>query len=540
MVTSAPILLLILDGFGISRFKEGNALAQATTPNLDLFFSYFPKTTLAHSGLAVGLPPRVVGNSEVGHKSIGSGRIVPQTLQTINDALFYDQWYQNEAFLKAASHAEKNKSSIQIIGLLSDGGGHSHIDHCLGILKLLKRKNCTRPIILHLILDGRDMPPQSAVPYIKAVRAAITNYGFTDNQVHFGSIGGRYFGMDRNSHWERIEQHFMAFTGTGTSIPESDIEKYITDSYAKNSSDEFVVPVACTGKTKKERFGITKGDSVVLFNFRPDRMRQLLHTFVDKKFPHFTRPDLSGIAITTLTDYEAGVHFPNVTVAFPEPVLDNTLAHVLSQNNLTQLHIAESEKKAHITYFLNGGTSTPETGEDTTIIPSPSVVTYDLSPGMKTPEIVTEVITHITAKKYDFYAINIAATDMVAHTGNLAAGVKAVEIVDRELGRLWEIVKKEKGMIILTSDHGNIEEMINPDTKSKDTEHNMNPVPFVMIAPQLMRQKPGEISIETMAKNPTGTLADIMPTILEVYGIPMPEMEVYADQKGISLIGRLQ
>jgi len=544
--TKYPLAMIILDGFGIKKNQMGNAVELAKKPNFDFFCQYFPKTTLAHSGLAVGLPKEITGNSEVGHRSIGSGRISQQTMFNIAKSMMYGQFYDNPAFRDSIEHARKNKSRLHIIGMLSDGGGHSHINHLFGIFRLLISNNFKDDIYLHFFSDGRDVPPKSFGKYYKMVEETLVNAGLN---AKIASVGGRYFGMDRAGNWDRIKKSYDSMVGVSDNKIEQDkIMDYFNDSYAKGINDEFVEPVTIIDKEGKPVGPVQDNDAIIFFNFRSDRMKQILRCFFDKDFPfferkkidHFQTTYIKEIQITSLTEYEIDSTKKNISVAFKEERLDNTLSEVLSREGLSQLHLAETEKEAHITYFLNGGNESPSVGEDVVIIPSKKVKTYDLAPEMSTVEIADTLIKNLAQKNYDFYAVNIASSDMVGHTGNLEAGVKAIEIIDEQLGRIYKEIENQGGFMIIIADHGNIEEMINPVTLEIDTEHNVYPAPFLLLSPKLKRKEPSSILIEDLAVNPSGTLADVMPTILELYGIHMPEIKIYPDQRGISLIGRLK
>ncbi|HRY60016.1 MAG TPA: 2,3-bisphosphoglycerate-independent phosphoglycerate mutase [Patescibacteria group bacterium] len=533
-----PLALIILDGFGIYWKTEGNAIAQAVKPNLDFFMRYFPKTTVAHSELAVGLPRGIVGNSEVGHKSIGSGRISLQSMYAIKQALELGTFFDNEAFMQSINHAQVNNSKIHIIGLLSDAGGHSHTDHLFGIFRFLINHAVKNPIFIHAFTDGRDVPPRSAWKYIDFTQKTIMNSGLNGK---FASLGGRYFGMDRGGNWDRIEKNYNAFIGnTENKIKEGEIKKYIDECYAKDTTDEFIEPAVIADSEGKAIGPIADGDAIIFFNFRPDRMKEILECFTNEDFVNFPRKKLQNIQITSLTEYETSTENKSIAVAFQEPRLDNTLAEVLSKNGLTQLHLTEKEKEAHITYFLNGGHEQAFPGEKHIIIPSPKVKTYDLKPEMSCIEIADTLIENLQKKNFDFYAINFANTDMVAHTGNLEASIKAVEAVDSQLGRIYEEISKQNGFMMIVSDHGNSELLINEITGEPDTEHNPYPAPFLLISPQLKREKPSLVSIEEMAKMPSGLLADVMPTILDLYNLPIPGIEMYPERKGSSLLRRLK
>jgi 2,3-bisphosphoglycerate-independent phosphoglycerate mutase len=544
--TKYPLALIILDGFGIKEEKNGNAIAQANKPNFDYFCNYFPKTTLAHSGLAVGLPQGIVGNSEVGHKSIGSGRISLQTMFAIKNSLLYGNFFNNEAFLSSINHAREKNSSIHIIGLLSDAGGHSHIDHLFGIFRILIEHAFTENVFVHIFTDGRDVPPKSAEMYIKQVYEVLQDSGL---KAHIASIGGRYFGMDRAENWDRIEKAYDSMIGVSENkVKESSIYDYIKKSYEKGITDEFIEPATILNDNDEPVGPIKEDDSLIFFNFRPDRMKELLKCFFDNDFDHFNRKKINNcqttyikdLHISSLTEYETDTKDKTVSVAFREEKLDSTLAEVLSKNGLTQAHIAETEKVAHITYFLNGGHETPFPGEEDIFVPSPKVKTYDLDPEMSNVKIADTLIENLQKKNFDFYAVNFASSDMVGHTGVLKAGISTIESIDKELGRIYQEIEKQQGFMIITSDHGNIEEMINPSTGEIDTEHNVFPSPFIIASPHLKRETISPTKLEHMAKNPAGTLADVMPTILELYGITMPEIINYPENKGSSLLERLK
>ncbi|MDD5731379.1 MAG: 2,3-bisphosphoglycerate-independent phosphoglycerate mutase [Patescibacteria group bacterium] len=544
--TKHPLALIILDGFGTKKDQLGNAIALARKPNFDFFCQYFPKTTLAHSGLAVGLPSGIVGNSEVGHKSIGCGRVTVQTMFAIQKSMFYGQFFDNPALKKSIEHARANNSKLHIIGLLSDGGGHSHIDHLFGIFRLLIANNFKENVYLHFFSDGRDVPPKSFSEYFHLVKETLTDSGI---HAKIASVGGRYWGMDRAENWDRIEKSYNTMVGISENkLEENKVLDYFQKSYEKNITDEFIEPATIVDESGKPVGPVQDNDAVIFFNFRPDRMRQILRCFFDEDFPYFERKKLDHfqttylkeIQITSLTDYEIDTDKKSISIAFAETKLDGTLAEVLARQGLSQLHIAETEKQAHITYFLNGGNESKEPGEEHLIIPSKKVRTYDLAPEMSTIEIADALIKNLAQKNYDFYAVNIASSDMVGHTGNLEAGVKAIEAIDEQLGRIYKEIENQNGFMMIVSDHGNVEEMINPTTGEMDTEHNVYPSPFLLVSPKLKRETPSFMSLEDMAVNPSGTLADVMPTILELYDIPMPEVKVSPEQKGISLIGRLR
>ncbi len=497
-----PVVLIVLDGWGIAPAGDGNAISLAKKPNWDRFFAGYPHTFLEASGEAVGLPKGEAGNSEVGHLNIGAGRIVYQELPRINQAIADGTFIANEAFLAAVKHVQTNSSTLHLMGLVGTGVVHSSLDHLFALLWLAKEQKIKR-LFLHLFTDGRDSSPNSAQQVIQDIQAKI-------EQLQIGKIAtivGRYWAMDRNDHWERTEKAYEALT-TALGEKVSDFSRAIQERYQKNSTDEFLEPLVID-----KEGSIKDNDAVIFFNFRPDRARQLTKAFVLpdlEKFPQ--RKKLSNLFFVTMVEYEKGL--PVSSIAFPDVKIGSPLASVISSLNLRQLHIGETEKYAHVTYFLNGNHEDPYPEEDRIHIPSPKVSTYDQKPEMSAPEITKYVVQKLQEEIYDFYMINFANPDMVAHTGSLNATIKAIEAVDVCLGKIVEATLVMKGAVVITADHGNAESLINQITGKVDTEHSTNPVPFVVI---------GE-KFENLANKQlqTGILGDVAPTILALFGISKP------------------
>ncbi|GAB1476275.1 2,3-bisphosphoglycerate-independent phosphoglycerate mutase [Bacillota bacterium] len=495
-------MLMILDGFGKSSSKECvNAIDLANTANLDLLFSNLPNTTIKASGIAVGLPEGQMGNSEVGHLNIGAGRVVYQELTRISKEIADGLFFQNSELNTAVDHALSRGSTLHLMGLLSDGGVHSHIDHLFALLKLAKSKGLSR-ICIHAFLDGRDVPPRSAQIYLNQLDRYIEENGVG----RLASISGRYYSMDRDRRWERIKLSYDALTkGEGRYFPTS--SHAVKAAYAAGENDEFVKP-AIIEKGASFLPLISDNDSIIFFNFRPDRARQLTRCFVDDSFDGFIRDKRpAGLCFVCMTQYDA--EMPNVLVAYPPQSLRNTFGEYVSKLGLMQLRIAETEKYAHVTFFFNGGIEAPNRGEDRLLIPSPKVATYDLMPEMSALEITDRVVEIIYEKKYDFIILNFANPDMVGHTGSIKATVKAIETLDICVGRIVEALKATGGRMILTSDHGNADCMQLADG-SVVTAHSTNPVPFLVMTDK---------AVELMED---GILSDVIPTLLDIAGIEKP------------------
>ena len=499
-----PLLLMILDGFGVAA-PEGNAIAAAKKPNLDRLFSSNPLTQIGASGMDVGLPDGQMGNSEVGHTNIGAGRIVYQELTRITKAIQDGPFFENEAFLSAVENAKKNDSALHLIGLLSDGGVHSHITHLYGLLELAKRHGLTK-VYVHALLDGRDVPPASGKDFVAACAEKMKEIGVGE----IATVMGRYYAMDRDNRWERVEKAYSAMVYR-EGVQAADPVQAVADSYANDVTDEFVVPVVC-----EKGAPIQANDSVIFYNFRPDRAREITRTFVDPDFSGFERKNgFFPLTYVCMTQYDATM--PNVQVAFKPESLENTFGEYISQKGLKQLRIAETEKYAHVTFFFNGGVEKQYDGEDRILVKSPKVATYDMQPEMSAYEVTDKLVEAIHSKQYDVIILNFANCDMVGHTGVFNAAVAAVEAVDTCVGRVTDAVAEEGGVTLITADHGNADRMVDDDG-SPFTAHTTNPVPFCMVGYE------GKLRTG-------GRLADIAPTMLQILGLPQP-----AEMDGKSLI----
>ncbi len=491
-----PVVLCIMDGFGIRDTDEGNAIHAAKTPNLTKFFNENPFTTIGASGLDVGLPDGQMGNSEVGHTNIGAGRVVYQMLVKITKSIEDGDFFDIEALKNAVQNCKDNGSALHLIGLLSDGGVHSHIEHLYGLLELAK-KNGLKKVYVHCLMDGRDVSTTSGVGFIKDLQAKMKELGVGE----IASVMGRYYAMDRDFAWDRVEKAYAAFV-YGEGIQNSDPVKAMEESYAKDVTDEFIVP------TVVNKDGMIKaGDSVVSFNFRPDRARQFTRTLVDPDFDGFERKNgFFPLTYVCMTQYDETM--PNVSVAFPPEELKMTFGEYLASKNMTQLRIAETQKYAHVTFFFNGGEEKTFEGEDRILIQSPDVPTFDLQPEMSAYPVCDAVCEQIESGKYDAVVLNFANCDMVGHTGVFDAAVKAVEAVDECVGRVVNSTLKMGGAVIITADHGNADCMVGEDGQPF-TPHTTNPVPFCVVG------YPCELK-------EGGRLADIVPSILKIMGLPQP------------------
>jgi 2,3-bisphosphoglycerate-independent phosphoglycerate mutase len=496
-----PLAIIIMDGFGISPIEEGNAIAKAKKPNLDRFWKNYPTTTLSASGLAVGLPRGQMGNSEVGHLNIGGGRIVYQDYTRISLAVENGTIAKNEVLL-AAMKASKGKR-LHLMGLLSDGGVHSHITHLYALLEMAARIGL-KEVYIHAILDGRDVPPRSALAYFSQLDEKIREIGVG----RVATVSGRYYTMDRDKRWERVEKSYRCLTdGQGPNAGTA--REAVENGYNRGENDEFLVP------TLVDRAGLIQdNDSIIFFNFRPDRAREIARVFVDDSFSEFATKQIK-VLYTCMTQYDATLKVP---VAFPAQNLDDTLGQIISRAGLQQLRIAETEKYAHVTYFFNGGKESPNPGEDRCLIPSPKVATYDLQPEMSALLVRDEVISRINSEKYDLIVLNFANPDMVGHTGIFDAAVKAVETVDGCVGAVVNAVLEKGGAVLLTADHGNAEKMRDEATGQPHTAHTTNPVPFTLI----IDGGNGCDGRKRYRLRDDGILADIAPTALQLLNIDQP------------------
>ena len=499
-----PLILMILDGFGIAP-ESGNAIKAAKKPNIDKLFAENPLTQIGASGLDVGLPDGQMGNSEVGHTNIGAGRIVYQELTRITKTINEDKLKDNEAIVSAMDKALENGTALHLMGLLSDGGVHSHNTHLYGILELAKKKGLEK-VYIHAFLDGRDVPPSSAADFVQACVDKTEEIGVGK----IATVMGRYYAMDRDNRWERVEKAYAAMV-YGEGVEAECPVCAVKNSYKEDVTDEFVVPSVVKGGAT-----IQPNDSVIFFNFRPDRAREITRTLVDPDFNGFERKKgFFPVNFVCMTQYDATM--PNVDVAFKPQVLTNTLGEYISDKGMAQLRIAETEKYAHVTFFFNGGVEKQYPGEDRILVKSPSVATYDLQPEMSAYEVTDKLVPAIKSGKYDMIILNFANCDMVGHTGVFDAAVKAVEVVDECVGKVVDAIREMGGVALITADHGNADKMVDDDGEPF-TAHTTNPVPFCVIGYDC-ELKDG------------GRLADIAPTMLQILGLPQPE-----EMDGTSLI----
>ena len=492
-----PVVLMIMDGFGLNPDAYGNAIKAAKTPHLTRLFAENPFTKIGASGMDVGLPDGQMGNSEVGHTNIGAGRVVYQELTRITKSIQDGDFFENPALLKAMENAKKPGAALHLAGLLSDGGVHSHNTHLYGLLQMAKRMGVAK-VFVHCLMDGRDVPPTSGKGFVEELQAKMQQIGVG----RIATVMGRYYAMDRDNRWERVEKAYAAMV-YGEGVQNPDPAAAMADSYAADVTDEFVVPVVCDKEGR-----IKAGDSVVFFNFRPDRAREITRTLVDPDFTGFARREgFFPLVYVCMTQYDATM--PGVEVAFRPQSLTNTLGEYISKQGMTQLRIAETEKYAHVTFFFNGGVEKEFPGEDRVLINSPKVATYDLQPEMSAYPVCDAVVERIRSGKYDMVILNFANCDMVGHTGVFDAAVKAVETVDTCAGRVAEAVLERNGTLLITADHGNADKMYEPDG-SPFTAHTTNLVPFCVVGyPCSLRE--------------SGRLADIAPTMLYIMGLPQPD-----------------
>lgn len=496
-----PVMLMILDGFGISEKREGNAVKAAYKPNFDKYFRQYPHTELAASGLSVGLPEGQMGNSEVGHLNIGAGRIIYQDLSKITKSIENEDFFENKALNKAMDNVIENNSDLHLLGLLSPGGVHSHTDHLKGLLQLAKKRGVDS-VYIHAFTDGRDVPPSSAAGYIKDISQYMTEIGIG----RIATVSGRYYAMDRDKRWERVQLAYNALVYGKGNKANSALEA-VEISYENNKTDEFIIPTVIETKGVPVAT-IKNGDSVIFFNFRPDRARQLTRALNDDTFEGFKRDKLN-LEFVTMTEYDATIR--NVDIAFQNEYYKNTLGEYVSNMGKNQLRIAETEKYAHVTFFFNGGIEVPNKNEDRVLIPSPKVATYDLKPEMSAREVTNKLLDRLNIDKYDMIILNFANPDMVGHTGIFEAAKIAIEVVDECLGRIVNKVLEKDGTVFITADHGNCEQMIDYSTQKPMTAHTTNKVPFLYISKNAKKLKK------------SGILADIAPTMLGVMGLVKPE-----------------
>ena len=488
---------MILDGWGIAPASSSNAASLAHTPNLDKYFANYPHTQLEASGLEVGLPAGQIGNSEVGHLNIGSGRIIYQSLTRISKSITDGDFFTNPVLVQVMDQVKASGKALHLLGLLSDGGVHSHITHIIALLEMAKKHGLSK-VYVHAFLDGRDVPPQSALTYVEQLEHAMEKIGVGK----IATVSGRYYAMDRDKRWERLAKAYATVVqGEGERAVSATAG--IQDSYAAGVTDEFVIPFAVEGVDGR----IQAGDGVIFANFRPDRAREITRAIIDEDFPYFERPaSARPVHFACMAQYDATIAAP---VAYPPEEINDTLGQVVAERGLRQLRIAETEKYAHVTFFFNGGVEEPNKNEERILIPSPKVATYDLQPEMSAEEVTQALLAELGKDKFDVIILNFANPDMVGHTGVLPAAIKAMEKVDECVGRIVERVLSLDGSVCICADHGNLEKMAEADGEP-NTAHTTNPVPFILIS-------------KTQHQLHKGILADIAPTMLELLHIPQPK-----------------
>ena len=503
MNSKKPTVLMILDGYGLRSDKKGNAIKQADTPVMDQLIHEYPFVEGEASGLTVGLPDGQMGNSEVGHLNIGAGRIVYQDLTKITKSIYDGDFFENKALLDACENVKANNASLHLFGLVSDGGVHSHTEHIYGLLELAKRQKLEK-VFVHCFLDGRDTAPTSGKKFVAQLEAKMRELGVGC----VATVMGRYYAMDRDNRWERVEQAYNALAnGEGAKVTSA--TEGIQASYDQGKTDEFVLPMLVE-RDGKPLATIKENDSIIFFNFRPDRAREITRAFCDDVFTNFPRGPRIPLTYVCFTDYDITIE--NKLVAFPKDEITNTLGEYLAAKGKTQVRIAETEKYAHVTFFFNGGLEAPNANETRILIDSPQVPTYDLQPEMSAFEVCDKLVEALESKQYDVVIVNFANPDMVGHTGVEEAAIQAIEAVDICVGRAVAAVKKVGGQLFICADHGNAEQMIEADTGEPFTAHTTNPVPFILVnADPAYTLRTG------------GTLADIAPTLLELMGMEQPK-----------------
>jgi 2,3-bisphosphoglycerate-independent phosphoglycerate mutase len=511
-----PVLLVVLDGWGIRAEREANAIAIAGTPNLDALARDYPSTALRTSGLSVGLPEGQMGNSEVGHTNLGAGRIVYQDLVRINRAVEDGSFFRNDALLLACHRARASGGALHLLGLVSDGGVHSHQEHLYACLDLARREGVARTFV-HAFMDGRDTPPRAGLEHLRQLEARLRETGYG----RLATVTGRFFAMDRDKRWDRVGRAFAALVHGEGRRARTGVEA-MEASYGRGEGDEFVEPTAIVDGAGKPVGPVRDGDAILFFNFRADRAREITRAFTQEDFPEFDRrgaPRLS--AFVCLTEYDKTFTLP---VAFPPQSLSEIFPEIVSRAGLAQLRCAETEKYAHVTFFFNGGRELVYPGEDRILVPSPrDVKTYDQKPEMSAREVTDRLVEAIGTGKYGFVLVNYANPDMVGHTGVLEAAVKAVRVVDECLGRLWQAARARGMAMVVTADHGNCEMMVDPATGQPHTAHTLGPVPFLLADPDFRGAK----------LRANGMLADVAPTLLRVMGLPQPR-----EMQGLGLVER--
>lgn len=502
-MSKKPTVLMILDGYGLNESEKGNAVAEAKTPVMDQLMKEYPFVKGNASGMAVGLPEGQMGNSEVGHLNMGAGRIVYQDLTKITKAIQDGDFFENKVLLSACENVKANDSSLHLMGLVSDGGVHSHIEHIYGLLELAKRQGIEK-VYVHCFLDGRDTPPASGKEYVEQLEAKMKELGVGE----VATVMGRYYAMDRDNRWDRVEKAYRALVyGEGEQAASGPAG--IQASYDKDTTDEFVLPTVVM-KDGKPMATVKEKDSIIFFNFRPDRAREITRTFCDDEFTGFNRGERVKTTYVCFTEYDVTIE--NKEIAFVKEEITNTFGEYLAAHGLKQARIAETEKYAHVTFFFNGGVEEPNEGEDRILVKSPKVATYDLKPEMSAYEVCDKLTEAIRSGKYDVIIINFANPDMVGHTGVEAAAIKAIEAVDECVGKAVAAIKEVDGQMFICADHGNAEQLIDDETGEPFTAHTTNPVPFILVnADPAYRLREG------------GCLADIAPTLIQLMGMEQPK-----------------
>jgi len=508
-----PALLIIMDGYGIAPAGPGNAVAAAETPCLDALFANYPTVEIEASGEAVGLPQGQMGNSEVGHLNIGAGRVVFQELTRIDRACRDGSLAANPRICEAMEIAKKPGAVLHLMGLLSDGGVHSSNEHLYALMEIAVRAGVPR-VHIHCFMDGRDVPPASGMQYLEQLKDRIAQLSTPQCCIEIASVSGRYYAMDRDNRWDRIEKAYDALASCAPKAA-GDSAAFVRESYAQGVTDEFIVPASFTDR------GVQDRDAVVFFNFRPDRARQITRAFTERDFAGFKRPEAVHPHFVCLTEYDPSI---DAQVAFPKEFPDMVLADVLAEAGLRQFHIAETEKYAHVTFFLNGGREAPKAGEERSLVPSPKVATYDLQPQMSEPEVSDMLARAIDGDEADVYIVNFANCDMVGHTGSVPAAIQAVQAVDAGVAQVLVAIERKGGVALVTADHGNADKMIAEDGQPF-TAHTTNTVPFVAVD-----FSGSGLRLDASA---TGALCDVAPTLLDMLGLPKP-----VEMTGASLLER--
>lgn len=512
------VVLLILDGWGIGPPNEANPIHTTQIPTMDYIRTYYLCGALQSAGIAVGLPWDEEGNSEVGHLTLGAGKVLYQHYPRITMAIKDGSFYKNQALNEALDHAQKNNSVLHLAGLFGKGNVHSSYDHIIALLKLAQRRNCAH-VRLHLFTDGKDSPPKAGIELIKKLRESLQEFGFGK----VASISGRYYAMDRDAHWDRTERAYNAMVGKARVEP--DIEKIFKNAYDRVHSDEFIEPAVTDPP-----LCVQENDSLVFFDFREDSVRQITQSFIDSAFDEFPIQKFSNLLVTTMTRYKESFAVP---VAFSPETVEHPLGKVLAENGKNQLRIAETEKYAHVTYFFNGLKDAPFQNEYRVLVPSQNVPHHDEHPEMQTKEVADRVVEALQEGVYDFILVNFAASDIIAHSGNFKAAQVAIEVIDRELNRILQTIQVTGSVLVITADHGNLEQMLNPFTGEPETKHNPNPVPVYIVGNQYVQQKAPETA-RAREKEIVGILSDVAPTVLDIMGIPKPQ-----EMTGESLVSRL-